>query len=131
MKTFQPIIKWTKMVKSKRIGNLEFRRATYLLPEDKLPKHMSYHIDYWYPNPYYKHEDDYDTLTNIHKECFKNPESCFAIASFGYDTNEHVYELRFIGDRPLDITKEEREAFWELIRYGYGELNKGTENTER
>ena len=122
---------------SKRIKNLEFRRATYLLPEDQWPENPSYHIDYWYPNPYYGHDDDYPedpsspsfrlypTYPNcrVHKDCFKNPESCFAIASFDYD-KEGYYELHFIGDRPLDLTKEERETFWEIIEYGDKVLNK-------
>ncbi len=117
----------------KRIGNLELRPASYLLPKDKWPEHGSWHIDYWYPNPYYGHEDDYtkdgdwyyykDKSCRIHKDCFKHHQSCFAIASFDYDKDEEVYELHFIGDRPLDITKEEREAFWELLKLGYNHLN--------
>lgn len=121
------------MIESKRIGNLEFRKATYLLPDDKLPEHLSYHIDYWVPNCYYGREKEFikdkdwyvypdNSHCRVHKDCFKNPESCFAIASFNYD-KEGYYELTFIADRPLNITKEEREIFWELIQYGYKQLN--------
>ena len=65
----------------------------------------------------------------VHKDCFKHKQSCFAIVSFDYD-KEGYYELHFIGDRPLNITKEEREIFWELLRYGDKVLNKNKEENE-
>jgi hypothetical protein len=37
---------------------------------------------------------------------------------------EGFYELHFIGDRPLNITKEEKEIFWKLISIGDDILNK-------
>lgn len=128
------------MIESKRIGNLEFKVASYLLPEDKLPEHPSYHINYYYPNLYYKREKDfikegdwyiYPDMKNcrVHKDCFKHKQSCFAIASFDYD-KEGYYELHFIGDRPLNITKEERETFWELLQYGNKVLNKNKEEDD-
>ena len=123
---------------NKRIGNLELRRASYLLPEEEYPEHPSYHIDYWYPNCYYGKENEYikdgdwyiypdNSYCRVHKDCFKNPQSCFAIASFDYD-KEGFYELHFIGDRPLHITEEERKIFWELIIFGDKELNKKDED---
>ena len=123
---------------NKRIGNLELRRASYLLPKEEYPEHPSYHIDYWYPNCYYGKENEYikdgdwyiypdNSYCRVHKDCFKNPQSCFAIASFDYD-KEGFYELHFIGDRPLHITEEERKIFWELIIFGDKELNKRDED---
>jgi hypothetical protein len=117
----------------KRIGNLEFRPAAYLLPKEKWPKNPSWHIDYWYPNGYYGKESEFikegdwyidKNIRNcrIHKDCFKNPESCMAIASFDY--NDGYYELRYVSDRPLSLNKEEREIFWTLVEYGYKCLNK-------
>lgn len=120
---------------NKRIGNLEFRPSSYLLPKDRWPEHSGWDIVYWYPNGYYGKEDSYikenedwylypdSPHCRVHKSCFKNPESCFVIASFNYD-KEGYYELSFIGDRPLSINKEEREIFWELVEYGYKQLNK-------
>ena len=119
----------------KRIGNLEFAPATYLLPKDNWPKHPAYHINYYYPNAYYGHESEYikegdwykypnNSFCRIHKDCFKHEQSCMAIASFNYDDRNECYDIRFIGDRPLEITKEEREIFWELLNYGYRLLNK-------
>ena len=94
------------MIEKKRIGNLEFRPATYLLPKDKWPEKGAWNIDYWYPNGYYGRESEYikegDWYINpkfsfgrIHKDCFKNPQSCMAIASFEYC--DGYYELRFVG----------------------------------
>ena len=122
------------MIEKKRIGNLEFAPASYLLPKEKWPKNPSWHINFWYPNGYYGRESKfekegdwyidnrYGLKCRIHKDCFKNPESCMAIASFDYD--DGYYELRYISDRPLSLTKEEREIFWTLIEYGYKCLNK-------
>ena len=116
------------MIKVK-INNLELRKASYLTEE---PEHPSYHIDLWYSNPYFGKESefiedgDYYTYKDrngfkIHKNCFKNPESCYAIASFDWDGS--MYELCFIGDRPL--SKEyNRDDFWTLIELGYKLLNK-------
>ena len=122
------------MIEKKRIGNLEFAPASYLLPKEKWPKNPSWHINFWYPNGYYGRESEfekegdwyidnrYGLRCRIHKDCFKNPESCMAIASFDYD--DGYYELRYVSDRPLSLTKEERETFWTLIEYGYKCLNK-------
>lgn len=124
------------MIEKKRIGNLEFTPASYLLPKDKWPKNPSWHIDYWYPNEYYGRESEYEKegdwyrdpklgFSRIHKSCFKNPESCFAIASFDYDEHEHFYEVHFILDRPItSLSSEEQIIFWELLKYGNKQLNK-------
>lgn len=135
------------MIKNKRIGDLEFRPATYLLPKDEYPKNPAWHIDFWYPNAYYGKESEYvhpvvggieqtDWYVNpsypygkIHKDCFKNPQSCIAIASFNYNSHEGYYELEFVGDRPVSLSKEDREIFWELLEYGFKQLNN-TEDDE-
>lgn len=135
-------------MKNKRIGNLEIRPATYLLPKEKWPENSSWHIDYWYPNGYYGRESEYihpviagieqtDWYVNplypngrIHKDCFKHPQSCMAIASFNYNEHEGCYELEFVGDRPIQLTREERDIFWELLEYGFNQLNNQEENEE-
>lgn len=125
------------MIYKKRIGNLEFRKATYLGDE---PEYPSWHIDYWYPNYYYGREDEFpedpenkafrlypdNHNCRVHKDCFKHKETCMAIASFDYD-KEGYYVIQFIGDRPLDLNKEERELFWQLLEYGDKQLNKTRE----
>ncbi len=119
-----------------RIKNLEFKKATYLGEE---PEYPSYHINLWEKNCYYGNEDKYIKDGNyyidseysnfrIHKDCFKNPEYCFAIASFDYDS-EGFYELHFIGDRP--ITHDYKlDDFWDLIKYGYNYLNENSESED-
>ena len=125
-------------MKNKRIDNLEICPSTYLLPKEKWPEHPSWSINYWYPNAYYGHESEYiksetdpdwyylpdNRHCRIHKSCFKNPQSCFSIATFNYDDHEKLYQLSFVGDRAVQLTKKEVENFWKLIRYGYENLNK-------
>ena len=127
----------TDNIKSKRVGNLMFRKATYLGKEPDFP---SWHIDLFYPNPKYGKESEYvkkgdfyvKDITNpsirYHKDCFKGKELCYAIASFCRD-KEGFYELNFIADRPLELNKTDIEDFWKLVKYGYKELNKLNENT--
>ena len=123
-------------MESKRIGNLEIRKAVYICRDEDLPKHISYHIDKWEPNGYYGREADFVkdgeyyrpndkhySYCRIHKDCFKNRETCYSIASFDWDRDS--YEFRFIGDRPLNLTEEEKKIFWELIDYGFKNLNHG------
>ena len=118
------------MIQSKRIGVLEFREASYL--GDK-PLFMSYDIVKWYPNPYYGNENNYIKLNHefycypkntgcrIHKDLFKSREHCIVLASFTYDSKEEIYNLEFIGARPLELTNW--DDFRKLIEYGYKQLN--------
>ena len=54
------------MIEKKRIEDLEFRPASYLLPKEKYPKNPSYDINYWYPNGYYGRDEEFpeDPLDN-------------------------------------------------------------------
>lgn len=109
-----------------RLGNLELRKASYICKE---PEHPSYHIYKWVPNEHYKQERKYikdgdfyrpkngSLNYRIHKNCFKHPETCYSIASFDRD-KEGFYELHFIGDRPFNLSTEERNLFWKLISIG-------------
>lgn len=96
------------MIQSKRIGVLEFREASYL---DNKPPFVSYDIVKWYPNPYYG-----NTSYKI-----KSNELCVVLASFIYDSKEEIYNLEFIGDRPLELTNW--DLFRKLVEYGYKQLN--------
>ena len=129
------------MIENKRIEDLEFRPASYLLPKDKLPENPSYDIILWHPNSYYRRDDEFPEDPSdssyrldpkyqnhrIHKSCFKKSESCFTIASFDYDEHERFYELHFCLDRPIEYLNilEKREAFWKLLQYGNKQLNIG------
>lgn len=127
-------------IMNKRINNLEFRKCSYI---GSTPENASYTIDYWYPNRYYGKESEYIkngafykeknqelSYFSIHESCFKNPESCYSLAHFIYDSKEENYYLEFIGDRPLDLNKEERDIFFELLKYGYDVLNNSSKYTE-
>ena len=117
----------------RRIENLEFAPASYLLPKEEWPKHPSWCIQLWYPNSYYGREKEFEKDGDwyyskdqfhdfrLHKSCFKHPEVCMVIANFDYD--DGFYEIHFVGDRPLGLSKEEKEIFWELLEYGNEQLN--------
>lgn len=121
------------MIKSKRIGDLAFNKATYI---GKEPKNPSYHIDCYYPNDYYGKEEEFTKIDNefyvnpkypnykIHENCFKHKEISIAIASFAYDKKEEYYEFGYISDRPLRYVNIHNERiFKELIKYGFKQLN--------
>ena len=109
------------MIETKRINNLEFKVATYFLKNP--PEIKAYHINRYMPNCYYGHESDFIKIDDnwyrdpnfywhkIHKSCFKNSETCYAIASFEYNKHEGVYEFTWIGERPLDLIEQEEKDF--------------------
>lgn len=128
----------TDSVKSKRIGNLIFRKTTYFGIEPEFP---SWQIDFFYPNPYYGKENEYikegdfyikdiyDPFSvRYHKDRFKHKENCYSIASFIRNNKSDFYELKFILDRPLDLNEEELKNFWEIVKYGSTELNKSNKD---
>lgn len=126
----------------KRINNLEFKHASYLLPKDKWPDHPAWAIVKWHPNEYYNKQDEFIpikgdpkfyqhpefTFCKVHKDCFKYPETCYSIATFEYDKHENFYELHFVCDRPLDLNEDEIKTFWELIKFGNTYLNDTNRN---
>lgn len=121
----------TDEIQKLRIGNIEFRKATYLGTEVEFP---SYEIVFYYDNPRYGRENefikegDYYIKKNpyeikCHKSCFEHKECCYSLAFFNRDT-EGYYELTFIGNRPLKLNKKELDDFMKVIRYGDKVLNK-------
>lgn len=119
------------MIENKRINNLIFRPAIYLI---KPPKNPAWTIDKYVPNEYYGNENKYikegnfyispDTPNHkIHKNCFKNKEYCFSIASFEYNESKNIYELVLVGDRVLDLDNKEWLDYAKLITYGNEQLN--------
>lgn len=116
-------------------GTLQFTKASYLGEE---PEHPSYVIQKWETNPYYGREknyiDDGDYYRDkecpnlrISKECFKDPTYCYVIASFDWDAHEELYEIEFIGYRPLELTDKQWIEFRSLLKSGYKQLNYGQE----
>lgn len=125
-----------KEISKKRIGELEFRPSTYIC---KPPENPSWEIVKYYQNPHYNKQSEYKYIGDgmyedpkynfhrIHKSCFKNPECCYTLGQFRYDEHEEFYEFQFCGDRPMDLSKENREPFWELLVYGNEVLNNRNE----
>jgi len=101
-----------------------------------------YEIVKWYPNSYYGKEQEYVdngwevgedfyrlNNTSIHKNCFKNPESCYTVATLHYDDGEGCCDMQTVGPRVLQLSKPEREDFFAVYEYAEDrireeELNK-------
>ena len=86
-----------------------------------------YEIIKWYPNSYYgteaKHLEEGYVLSDgfyrknnlsIGESCFKNPESCFTIATLHYDDGEGCCDMHTIGTRLLNLNKQERDDFFDV-----------------
>lgn len=126
------------MITEKRIGNLEFHVSSYL---GEPPEHIGYQILKWENNGYFQRESEFVKADSefyhypdnkhfrVHKDCFKNPYTSYAIACFDYNSHEGCYELEFVGDRPLNLNEEERKIFWKLLEYGFKVLNYGNEES--
>lgn len=81
-----------------RIGNLELRLND--LPKEEPVLHSPHsEIVQWSENTETPH--------------------CWTIASFEYDRDGYP-ELRYCGDRPLQLDKDQQEIFQILIKEGYG-----------
>lgn len=86
-----------------------------------------YEIVKWYPNSYYgaeaKYLEDGYVLSggfykkdnvSIGESCFKNPESCFTVATLHYDDSEGCCDMCTIGTRVLNLNKQERDDFFDV-----------------
>ena len=118
-----------------RIDNIECRNS-----------HGRYEIVKWYNNTYYGSEDrmiadGYERKVfpngswamtkewhTVHGSCFANKESCYTIAMLKWDADEYCNELVSVGSRLLDLSKEERDAFFEVYRYAEDRIKQ--ENLE-
>jgi len=102
----------------------------------------------WYPNKYFgtkaqliaegyelivSQDDDFSLVKHnhhIHGSCFLNPESCYTIATIVYDKNEHCTEIQSVGSRLLDLTKKERNNFFEVYHYADKQIKKENKNKD-
>jgi hypothetical protein len=126
---------------SLRIGNL---KVTNFYTEDGMIKPFSnsdndnefshYSISKIELNPYFGKESEYilngefykkdnDSIIRIHKSCFKNSESSYVLA-YWIDINhdERRPDLKFVGSRPFELTKEEMVDFMDLAKCGQQEI---------
>ena len=89
-----------------------------------------YEIVKWFPNCYYGKEQEYidngyvlsggfyrNANVSIGESCFKNPESCYTIATLHYDDGEGCCDMHTIGSRLLDLNKSERADFFAVYEY--------------
>ena len=96
-----------------------------------------YEIIKWYPNSYYGAEakyleDGYELSGGFYKKdnvsigesCFKNPESCFTVATLHYDDNERCCDMRTIGSRLLDLDKQERDDFFDVYNMAEDRIHR-------
>lgn len=115
-----------------RINNIEFRKYTTTKTDTPL-----YEIVKYEPNPYYNKLQEYlsygyevnsdkvvsekDRLS-IDLSLFYIRETCFGIASLSCEEDRH--ELKSVGTRLLNLTKEEFDDFYEVYKLGYSKINK-------
>ena len=133
---------------SLRIGNL---KVTNFYTEDGLIKPFSnnngnefghYSISKIELNPHFGKESEYilngefyqkdvNSFSKIHKSCFKNSESSYVLA-YWIDINhdERTPDLKFVGGRPFDLTKEEMVDFMDLAKCGQQEIENLLKNSD-
>lgn len=114
-------------MKPVRINQIEVRKTNY--------KEHPYEIVKWCKNQYYQQWDNMLSdewgenlgflskgITNIHKSCFENPESCYVIAWLKKDSDG--YYLESVGSRILELNEEEFKDFMDIYRKADKKLNK-------
>ena len=108
-----------------------------------------YEIVKWYPNEYYNAEQklieegyakvefengnwsmkkDYHSISS---SCFKNPESCFTVATLHYDDGEGCCDMQTVGPRLLQLSKPEREDFFAVYEYAEDRIREEELNKEQ
>lgn len=104
---------------SNRIGNIEYR--------DKNNKE----IVYWYPNPYYGRENDYnwtddgqfaykeDIRCRVHKSCFENNESCYVLA-FVRENKDDEPDIQSVGSRVVRLDENDLRDYIEVVKKIFG-----------
>tara|TARA_R110000822_G_scaffold10358_1_gene39254 strand:+ start:123 stop:503 length:381 start_codon:yes stop_codon:yes gene_type:complete len=101
-----------------------------------------YEIVKWSPNKYYGSEqkmidDGYEridypngcfgfekTTHTIDGSCFKNPETCYTIASLKYSVGEGCCDLITVGTRLLDLNKQDRKDFFKVYKIAEKNITK-------
>ena len=113
-------------IRPTRIGNVEFRVSK------TLGSHPRDYIDivFWYPNSDYGQEYQYEKIDGewyipkgmgcnfyrIHESCFKNPESCYSVATIDIKEEPDVLS---VGLRPFDLKPKDRADFEAIVRLAY------------
>ena len=64
------------------------------------------------------------TSHTIDGSCFKNPESCYTIASLKYSKGEGCCDLITVGTRLLDLNKQDRKDFFKVYKFAEKNITK-------
>lgn len=112
-----------------RINNIECRKSIYQSHEYEMVK--------WYTNNYYGKEKellecgyerveysggDWGITKNNHtinSSCFKNPESCYTIATLKENRREPDVDMETVGGRLLELEPNELNEFMKVYRLAY------------
>lgn len=122
------------MNKHYRVNNIGFR----------IESNGSLHIVKYYPNQYFGNFDkmvsegrESNAEGGLHKDCvtitescFKNPESCYTVAILELDKDEYTTNLRTVGQRVLDLNKQDREDFFKVYKKAHKYLIKSMKNEQ-
>ena len=61
---------------------------------------------------------------SIHGSCFKNPESCYTIATLHYDKSEGCCDMKPVGPRLLELKKQDRKDFFKVYKIAEKNIRK-------
>ena len=118
-----------------RLGNIECR-----FDQER------YEIVKWYQNNYFGAEERmieegykrvesndgqfyFEKLHHtIHGSCFKNPESCYTIATLHYDKSEGCCDMRTVGPRLLELKKQDRKDYFKVYKIAEKNIKKESKN---
>jgi len=120
-----------------RINNFGAKSPAYI---GKPPVNAHHILDIvkYYPCRYYGKLEEYlndgwedcgngvirkDNCT-IGKSCFSNEEVCNSIAQIEWNPKEDCTELSTIGERLLDLSKEDRDTFFEVYEIAAKKLTE-------
>lgn len=123
-----------------RINNIGARPAVYLgkAPEDA---HLHVHIVKYNVNEKYGKLEEYlkdgwedqgrcicKPQMSIDKNCFLDKEYLYTVAYLNYEEDNYFTRLESVGERLLELSKEERNDFWEVYEIANRKLLEIVDN---
>jgi len=121
-----------------RINNIGARPPVYIgKPPADVHRRLS--IVQYYPNQYYRKLEEYladgweyvDNNTRLKKDncligvsSFNNEELCMVVADVEYDSSEDCTDLKTVGERVLNLSKQNREDFFEVYELAARKLRE-------
>jgi hypothetical protein len=114
-----------------RLGNIECRfnqeryeivkwsPNTYFGAEEKMLSEGYERVEY--PNGGFGFKKPHHTIDS---SCFKNPESCYTIATLHYDKSEGCCDMKTVGPRLLELSKSDRKEFFKVYKIAEKNIRK-------